>query len=84
METLLCSFKKIFRKKQGRYLGYYLDRQAEEIKKVEADDWAGIDWQVFWDAREETLEQPLHESKAIRKELYEVFLDTGTLEYGTL
>jgi len=84
METMLCSFKKIFRKKQGRYLGYYLDRQAEEIKKVEADDWNGIDWQVFWDARSETLKQKQHESKSIRKYLYAVFLDTGTLEYKTV
>ena len=84
METLLCSFKKVFRKKQGRYLGYYLDRQAEEIKKVEADNWHGIDWQVFWDARTETLPSKLHESKTIRKDLYSVFLDTGTLEYKTL
>lgn len=84
METLLCSFKKVFRKKQGRYLGYYLDRQAEEIKKVEEDDWHGIDWQVFWDARTETLPSKLHKSKIIRKDLYSIFLDTGTLEYKTL
>ena len=84
METLLCSFKKVFRKTRGRYLGYYLDRQAEEIKRVEADEWMGIDWQVFWDARKETLPASLYGSKSIRKELYSVFLDTGTLEYGTL
>lgn len=84
METMLCSFKKIFRKRQGRYLGYYLDRQAEEIRKVEKDSWDGIDWTVFWDGREETLEKKLHQSKEIRKDLYETFLDTGTLEYGTI
>ena len=83
METLLCSFKKIFREKQGRYLGYYLDRQAEEIKKVENDGWAGIDWQVFWDARKETLQKKQYESNAIRKELYKSFLKTGTLENET-
>jgi len=59
METCLCSFKKLFRVKQGRYLGYYLDRQAEEISKCEADDWKGIDWQPLWDARVETLENKL-------------------------
>ena len=84
METLLCSFKKLFRKSRGRYLGYYLDRQAEEIKKVEQDDWWGIDWQVFWDAREETLQKKQYESKKIRDELYPVFLDTGTLQYNTI
>lgn len=84
METLLCSFKKIFRKSRGRYLGYYLDRQAQEIKKVEQDGWDGVDWQVFWDAREETLNKKLYESKEIRDSLYPVFLETGTFEYNTL
>ncbi len=84
METLLCSFKKIFRNRDGRYLGYYLDRQAEEIKKVEQDEWNGIDWQVFWDGREETLHPKLAASKQIRKDLFSVFLDTGTLNYKTL
>ena len=84
METLLCSFKKIFRKSRGRYLGYYLDRQAQEIKKVEQDGWNGVDWQVFWDAREETLEKKLHKSKEIRDNLYPLFLETGTFEYKTI
>lgn len=53
METALCSFKKIFRVKRGRYLGYYLDRQAEEISKVEGDDWFGIFWKPLWDSRNE-------------------------------
>lgn len=84
METLLCSYKKIYRKSRGRYLGYYLDRQAEEIKKVEGDDWFGIDWQVFWDAREETLYKSQSASRNIRDNLYDVFLDTGTFNYNTL
>tara|TARA_Y100000004_G_C8957272_1_gene431461 strand:- start:1275 stop:2228 length:954 start_codon:yes stop_codon:yes gene_type:complete len=84
METLLCSFKKIFRTSHGRYLGYYLDRQAEEIKKVEADGWYGIDWEVFWDGRRETLEKKLSKSKSIRKDLYGHFLETGNLDYGTV
>lgn len=77
METALCSFKKIFRKHDSRYLGYYLDRQAEEILKVMEDDWFGIDWQVFWDGRNETLHPKLSESKRIKKELYGEFLDRG-------
>ena len=84
METLLCSFKKIFRKSRGRYLGYYLDRQAEEITKVEQDEWKGIDWNVFWQGREETLQKKLYENKNIRKELFNVFLETGTMDYKTL
>ena len=84
METLLCSFKKIFRRNNGRYLGYYLDRQAEEIKKAENDNWSGIDWQVFWDARKEKLHPKLAQSKTIRKNLFNHFLDKGNLEYNTL
>ena len=59
METCLCSFKKLFRVKHGRYLGYYLDRQAGEIKQCESDGWFGIDWQPMWDARNETLNKKL-------------------------
>ena len=59
METALCAFKKIFRTHNGRYLGYYLDRQSEEIKKAEADDWGGIDWNVLWEMRTESLDARL-------------------------
>jgi hypothetical protein len=63
METCLCSFKKLFRVKHGRYLGYYLDRQAEEIKQCESDGWYGIDWQPMWDARKEILNSKLLTNK---------------------
>jgi len=78
LETALCSYKKIFRVKNGRYLGYYLDRQAEEIKKVEQDDWTGVDWQVFWDGRKESLHEELYLSESLHKELYSQFLETGS------
>lgn len=71
METCLCSFKKIYRVKDGRYLGYYLDRQAEEISKVERDGWNGINWKPLWDARLETLEPYLSRSKYIQTEKME-------------
>ena len=63
METCLCSFKKLFRVKHGRYLSYYLDRQAEEIAQCEKDGWDGIDWQPMWDARVETLNNKLLTNK---------------------
>jgi hypothetical protein len=71
METCLCSFKKIFRVKDGRYLGYYLDRQAEEISKVERDGWDGINWKPLWDARIETIKPHLIKSKYIQVEKME-------------
>lgn len=56
-ESMLCSFKKLFRGHHSRYLGYYLARQAEEIALAENDGWTGIDWTPLWEARKETLDQ---------------------------
>ena len=80
METCLCSFKKIFRENHGRYLGYYLDRQAEEIIKAESDGWYGIDWNVLWQAREETIDLRLDHKRGIDKERFPNFIRTGRLE----
>ncbi len=80
METCLCSFKKIFRVKRGRYLGYYLDRQAEEIRKVEQDGWDGIWWKPLWDAREETIEDKSLLGGVIEESRMAQFLETGTID----
>jgi hypothetical protein len=80
METCLCSFKKIFREHHGRYLGYYLDRQAEEIMKAEGDGWYGIDWDVLWQARNETIDLRLDHKRGIDKEKFTSFVRTGQME----
>lgn len=80
METCLCSYKKIFREHHGRYLGYYLDRQAEEIIKAEGDGWYGIDWDVLWQARNETIDLRLDHKQGIDKERFSSFIRTGKLE----
>lgn len=80
METCLCSFKKIFRAHHGRYLGYYLDRQAEEIQQCEKDGWYGIDWDVLWQSREETIDLRLDHRRGIDKEKYSLFMNTGRME----
>ena len=80
METCLCSFKKIFRAHHGRYLGYYLDRQAEEIIKAEGDGWYGIDWDVLWDARNETIDLRLDHKRGIDKEKFSSFINSGKIE----
>lgn len=59
METVLCAFKKIFRKEHGRYLGYYLDRQAEDILQCQNDGWKGIDWDLLWQGRNENIHPAL-------------------------
>jgi hypothetical protein len=79
METALCSFKKLFRRNDGRYMGYYHDRQAEEIRRVEADGWSGIDWTPMWDARRENID-PRYLVGSIDKNLFNTFLDTGSFE----
>jgi hypothetical protein len=80
METCLCSFKKIFRENHGRYLGYYLDRQAEEIMQCEKDGWYGIDWDVLWQSREETIDLRLDHRRGIDKDRFSSFLRTGKIE----
>jgi len=80
METCLCSFKKIFREHHGRYLGYYLDRQAEEIMQCEKDGWYGIDWDVFWQARNETIDLRLDHKRGIDKEKFSNFINTGKID----
>ena len=80
METCLCSYKKIFREHHGRYLGYYLDRQAEEIIKAEGDGWYGIDWDVLWQSRNETIDLRLDHKRGIDKDRFAAFLKSGKLE----
>ncbi len=79
METALCSFKKLFRTKRGRYLGYYLDRQAEEIKQVEKDGWIGINWEPLWQARKETIEKQ-YLTGSIDTEKMKLFLQENPLK----
>lgn len=80
METALCSFKKIFRAHHGRYLGYYLDRQSEEIQKAETDGWSGIDWGVLWQARTETLHPFLARKQNIDKKKFTSFIENGRID----
>lgn len=78
LETSLCAYKKLFRAKDGRYLGYYLDRQAEEISRVSQDGWYGIEWDVLWQARQETIDPRLL-GDFIRKDKFSWFIETGEI-----
>lgn len=82
METALCSFKKVFREKKGRYLGYYLDRQSEEIQRLEGDGWNGIQWEVLWQARTETLDERLSEKSFVNKGKFGEFLTEKEFSRG--
>jgi hypothetical protein len=69
IETVACAFKKIFRENDSRYVGYYLDRQAEDIIKLEKENWNGVDWSLLWDARWELLNHNLL-NEHIRKDRF--------------
>jgi hypothetical protein len=82
METALCAYKKLWRVRRGRYVGYYLDRQSEEVMKAESDNWFGIDWEVIWQAREEIVGLTLAPRNAREdKNKMELFLNEGTIHY---
>ena len=57
LETMLCAYKKIWRDRDSRYIGYYLDRQAMDINKI-ADNggWTGVPWYLLDQARIEVPE----------------------------
>ncbi|MEK9697068.1 MAG: hypothetical protein VW270_15000 [Candidatus Poseidoniales archaeon] len=89
METCLCSYKKIFREHHGRYQGYYLDRQSMEIQRLEKDDWSGIEWNVLWQSRNETIDNRLVGRRNVDKRRFSEFMRTGRIldiderfEYG--
>jgi len=53
LETVLCAYKKIFRDRDSRYIGYYLDRQAMDINKISSMGWNGIPWYLLEQSRSE-------------------------------
>jgi hypothetical protein len=81
METALCSFKKLFRERDGRYLGYYLDRQAQEIIKAEQDGWIGINWQLVWQSRKESIKKQ-YLNNSIDKQKMKLFLNRNLIDFN--
>lgn len=71
LETLACAFKKIWRTHDSRYVGYYNDRMADDIRKTESCGWNGIDWKLMWDAREECVPNKyLHNNLGVNKDFF--------------
>jgi hypothetical protein len=66
LETVACAYKKLFRNHDSRYLGYYLDRQADDIRQLESMNWTGINWQLLWDARREVLGDEYRDATLIK------------------
>ena len=55
IETTLCAYKKYCYGK--RYIGYYIERQREELVKMEKAVTEGVEWDVLWQYREETFDK---------------------------
>ena len=88
MESVLCAFKGFFRTTKGRYIGYYIDRNLQEINeipKTKDRKIMGVDWKVLRDFRRERLmpellgeiqEKPW---TGIQKHLEHTFAETGQM-----
>ncbi len=64
LETSLCAWSKMPRgAPKGRYLGYYLDRMAEDIVKTSEQGWTGVEWEALWDGRAEILLPSMNRDK---------------------
>lgn len=77
METALCAFSKLFRTSRGRYLGYYLDRWAEDIQKTASMQWDGINWDLLWECRAEGIPKEFDRRTGIDKSQFSLYLDCG-------
>jgi hypothetical protein len=79
METVGCAFRKLV---EGRlYLGYYLDRQADEINTTSALPLAcGAHWETLWQMREEIFPTEYLNRSGLRKELLARYKRTSEIE----
>lgn len=70
LETLACAYKKIWRDHESRYIGYYNDRIADDIRAT-AQHWSGVDWDLLWDAREYCVPKMyLHDNNGVDKQKF--------------
>jgi len=82
LETVLCSYKKVFRTANGRYINYYNDRVSNQIRKAEEDGWCGIDWNVLHQCRSECSKGRLQKSDSISKEKMKRFVEYGDFHFA--
>jgi hypothetical protein len=48
--------------------------------QCEKDGWYGIEWQVLWDARNETIDLRLDNKLGINKEKFKAFVSSGNID----
>ena len=76
----LCSYRKLF--KQTRYLGYYVDRQQEELLWLQ-DRWPKYQpiWENFWADRKKYIDRQylgeLNNYTGIQKDLMRAWVERG-------
>ena len=78
VETVMCAFKKLFRQKDSRYIGYYLDRQRLDIDNTASKHWVGVEWKLLYDARTELL-QPSWLNDSIDKTKFKLTVEEKIL-----
>jgi hypothetical protein len=90
VETVLCAYKKLHLGR--RYVGYYIDRQQEEILKLQSSVKDGVDWSVLWDFRREFFNHSLlgeyhgrqgidNKKLKVYKEYKKILIPTFNIEY---
>jgi hypothetical protein len=78
VETSLCSIKKLFRRREGRYPGYYLNRLMDDVRKIEKD-FPGVDFDIVRDFYKECVPNGLKiVDQSVNKIRMNEFLDNGT------
>lgn len=81
LETSLCAYKKLFF--CTRYVGYYIDRQMVEIRKMQSAAPKAADWDLLWQFRREHFHPGVLGEiggwGGIRHEKLHHFMDTGEL-----
>lgn len=81
-ETVLCAFSKIFREKKSRYVGYYLDRQFEDIKFYrDSGIFWGINWDLLHEAREETFDSRFLSTEGVSEEKSKLYYNQGIISW---
>lgn len=86
LETSLCAYYKLFRAK--RYAGYYIDRQMEELAKMQQLNPDKADWDLLWQFRRSHF-NPLTLGEVqgwhgVRECMMSYFLDTGRYIAGEI
>ena len=86
LESCLCAFKGFFRPTKGRYIPYYLDRQADEFLHLDGvESTSGVYWNLLWQFRRECIMRELLGEYAkpqrlkIDKNLEHILRDTGRM-----